>query len=84
MKALISTIEPRETGYRVAQVVEDGATFTLAEGMFWTDFPDSLDPSLVPLDRYWYDNTSKTINLVPLNTVENSDVSSVSSTESLY
>jgi hypothetical protein len=84
MKALISTIEPRETGYRVAQVVEDGATFMLAEGMFWADFPDNLDSSLVPLDRYWYDNTGKTINLVPLNTVENSDVSSVSSTESLY
>ena len=65
MKALISTTEPRQTGYRVAEVVADGATFPVAETMFWTDFPSNLDPALVPEDQYWYDPTDQTIKLIP-------------------
>lgn len=65
MKALISTLEPRQTGYRVAEVVADGATFPVAETMFWTDFPSDLDPALVPQDQYWYDPSDNTIKLVP-------------------
>ena len=65
MKALISKIEPRKTGYRVAQVVADNATFPLAEDMFWTDFPNNFDSSLVPTDQYWYDPTDQVIKLVP-------------------
>ncbi len=65
MKALVSTTEPRQTGYRVAEVVADGATFPVAETMFWTDFPFSLDPALVPQDQYWYDTTDQTIKLTP-------------------
>jgi hypothetical protein len=65
MKALISTTEPRQTGYRVAEVVADGATFPVAETMFWTDFPSNLDPTLVPQDQYWYDPTDQTIKLIP-------------------
>ena len=65
MKALISTIEPRETGYRVAQVVADNNTFPVADTMFWTPFPSNLDPSLVPYDQYWYDPTDQTIKLIP-------------------
>lgn len=65
MKALISTIESRQTGYRVAQVVADSATFILAEEMFWTDFPNNLDSELVPYDRYWYDPSNQEIKLIP-------------------
>jgi hypothetical protein len=65
MKALISTTEPRQTGYRVAEVVADGATFPVADTMFWTDFPSNLDPSLVPQDQYWYDPSDNTIKLIP-------------------
>jgi len=65
MKALISTTEPRETGYRVAQVVADGQTFPVSDTMFWTDFPSDLDPSLVPDDKYWYDPSDQTIKLIP-------------------
>lgn len=65
MKALISTLEPRQTGYRVAEVVADGDTFSVAETMFWTDFPSDLDPALVPQDQYWYDPSDNTIKLVP-------------------
>jgi hypothetical protein len=65
MKALISTTEPRQTGYRVAEVVADGATFPVAETMFWTDFPSNLDSALVPQDQYWYDPTDQTIKLIP-------------------
>lgn len=65
MKALISTTEPRETGYRVAEVVADGATFPVAETLFWTDFPANLDPALVPQDQYWYDPSDQTIKLIP-------------------
>jgi hypothetical protein len=61
MKALISTIEPRQTGYRVAQVVVNEATFPIADTMFWTDFPSDLDALLVPSDQYWYDPSNQTI-----------------------
>jgi hypothetical protein len=70
MKALISTIETRETGYRVAEVVADGATFPVAQTLFWTDFPSNLDPALVPQDQYWYDPSDSTIKLIPQPTVD--------------
>lgn len=66
MKALISKIEPRKTGYRVAQVVADNQIFPIAEPeMFWVDFPSNLDSALVPQDQYWYDSTDQTIKLIP-------------------
>lgn len=61
MKALISTLEPRQTGYRVAQVSYDDQVFPLAETMFWVDFPSDLNAELVPQDFYWYDPTDETI-----------------------
>lgn len=64
MKALISTIEPRLTGYRVAEVVADDAEFPVAPALFWTDFPSDLDPSLVPMDAYWYNPVDQTISLI--------------------
>jgi hypothetical protein len=64
MKALISTIETRITGYRVAEVVPDGATFPVSDMLFWTDFPSNFDPALVPFDQYWYDLSDQLIKLI--------------------
>jgi len=50
MKALISTTEPRESGYRVAQVEADENIFPVAPELFWTDCPDDLKA-----DQKWYD-----------------------------
>jgi hypothetical protein len=61
MKALISTLETRLTGYRVAELVADNSTFPVADTMFWVDFPSNLDLSLVSEDKYWYDPLDQTI-----------------------
>ena len=58
MKALISTIENRYTGYRVAQVVTDENEFPVAEGLFWIDCADTVNAS-----EYWYDPVDKQIKL---------------------
>ena len=42
MKALISTIEPIQSGYRVAQVVVDGMIFPVSDEMFWVDCADDV------------------------------------------
>lgn len=60
MKALISTIESRETGYRVAQVVADSETFPVADTMFWASCADN-----VVADQYWYDPSDQTIKQIP-------------------
>jgi hypothetical protein len=66
MKALISKIEPRQTGYRVAQVVADNETFPVAEpDLFWADFPSNLDSELVPHDMFWYNPSDQTIKTIP-------------------
>lgn len=56
MKALISTIEPRQTGYRVAQVAYDDQIFPVAETMFWVLCADD-----VVADQFWYDPADETI-----------------------
>jgi hypothetical protein len=48
MKALISPNEPRETGYRVAEVSAN--QFDVAEPLFWVDCSDD-----VFADQKWYD-----------------------------
>lgn len=48
MKALIATNEPRETGYRVAQV-ESQETFHADMPLFWVDCSDEI-----VADRYWF------------------------------
>ena len=50
MKALISTFELRETGYRVAQIVEDGQEFDVAPDLYWVDCD-----SEIKVDQVWYD-----------------------------
>lgn len=50
MKALISKIETRETGYRVAQVEPDDQIFGVHDDLFWIDCPDNIKS-----DQFWYD-----------------------------
>ena len=52
MKALISTNEPRETGYRVAQV-EPQQTFYADMPLFWVDCSNDIIA-----DRYWFNPES--------------------------
>jgi hypothetical protein len=65
MQALISTIEPRETGYRVAQVEPDVNIFAVAEAMFWAPCADD-----VVADQFWYDPTDQTIKAIPVPILE--------------
>jgi hypothetical protein len=60
MKALISTIEPVQTGYRVAQVEADSNIFPVADAMFWTSCTDNITA-----DKFWYDPTDQTIKAIP-------------------
>ncbi len=60
MKALISPIEPRQTGFRVAQVEIN--EFDVAEPLFWVDCADE-----VQADQYWYDPNDATIKPIPQN-----------------
>jgi len=60
-EALISTIEPRETGYRVAQVEPTGQTFPVASpALFWISCVDN-----VVADQFWYDPADQTIKPMP-------------------
>jgi len=62
MKALISKIEPRQAGYRVAQVVTDDATFPVAEpDFFWVTCANNVEQ-----DKFWYDPTDQTIKVIPI------------------
>ena len=57
MKALISKIEPRKTGYRIAQVELDEKIFPVAEpDLFWADCSND-----VVKDEFWYDPADETI-----------------------
>lgn len=58
MKALISPIEPRETGYRVAEVHPTG--FEVADPLYWVDCPDTTGA-----DTHWFDPTTNGFALVP-------------------
>jgi len=59
MKALISPIEPRQIGYRVAQVEEQ--EFEVAQPLFWVDCDDNIKA-----DQFWYDPADQTIKPIPV------------------
>lgn len=62
-QALISTVEPRYTGFRVAQVVNSKSeTFEVDDTLFWADCADD-----VVADNFWYnpDNQLIEANLPP-------------------
>lgn len=52
--ALISTFEPRNGGYRVAQIEE--VTFPVADTLFWVKCSDDI-----VADLYYYDPKDETI-----------------------
>jgi len=58
-EALISPQEPRETGYRVAQVEQQ--EFEVAPPLFWFDCTDD-----VVADHFWYDPVDQTIKPIPV------------------
>jgi hypothetical protein len=62
MKALISPIEPRETGYRVAQIDSNG--FDVAQPFFWMECDDTI-----VADVYYYDPADQTFKEVPIPVV---------------
>lgn len=55
-EALISPVELREKGYRVAQVVDQYQTFEVGQPLFWINCEDN-----VVADLFWYDPETKTI-----------------------
>jgi hypothetical protein len=55
-KALISTVEPRESGYRVAQVEDAANIFEVGSGLMWVDCADN-----VVADQFWYDPSDQLI-----------------------
>lgn len=59
-EALIAPNQTAETGYRVAEVVNQGQTFEVAQPLFWTDCADN-----VLADEFWYDPTDQTIKPIP-------------------
>jgi hypothetical protein len=65
MQALISRIEPRYAGWRVAQVEPDANIFPVADDLFWTPCADD-----VVQDRFWYDPADQTIKPNPAPVVE--------------
>lgn len=60
-KALISTVEPRESGYRVAQVEDAANIFEVGSGLEWVDCADN-----VVADQFWYDPQDKLIKAMPI------------------
>lgn len=58
MKALVSTIEPRESGYRVAEVSQ--SEFPVAPDFFWVDCDDD-----VLADQFWYDPQDEQLKPMP-------------------
>ena len=58
MKALISPIEPRNNGYRVAQICQQ--EFEVAEPLFWVTCASN-----VVADQFWYDPSDQTIKAIP-------------------
>lgn len=70
MKALISSIEPRETGFRVAQVESDHKTFPVADGLFWVTCAND-----VVADQFWYDPSDQEIKPIPVPEVLDQPVS---------
>lgn len=58
-QALISPNEPRETGYRVAQV--ESQTFEVGAPLFWTSCADN-----VVADQFWYDPSDQLIKAFPV------------------
>jgi hypothetical protein len=60
MKALISKIEPRMDGYRVAQVINDNEVFDVTSDFMWIN----CDNTIVA-DAVWYNPTTQSMEEFP-------------------
>jgi len=60
-KALISSVEPRESGYRVAQVEDAANVFEVGSGLMWVDCADNI-----VADQFWYDPADQLIKANPV------------------
>lgn len=60
-KALISKVEPRESGFRVAQVENASDIFEVGSGLEWVDCAND-----VVADQFWYDPQDKLIKANPV------------------
>ncbi len=58
--ALISTNEPRQTGYRVADVVNQGQEFPVFNTLYWQECPDNITP-----DKWWFDSENSSFVAMP-------------------
>lgn len=67
-KALISPLEPREEGYRVAEVAE--TAFEVATPFIWVDCQDDI-----VADKFWYDPADSQIKPIPEQIPEQPTVS---------
>ena len=61
--ALISPNEPRETGYRVAEISD--TTFEVASPLFWVECVDDI-----VADAYWYDPINESFEVMPEPQIE--------------
>jgi len=59
-EALINPKEPRESGYRVAEVIDEGQTFEVGSPLFWTPCADD-----VVADQWYYNTEDKEIYPIP-------------------
>jgi hypothetical protein len=64
-KALVSPVELRESGYRVAQVEPNNQTFEVGAPLFWASCADD-----VVADQFWYDPSDQLIKANPVVVVE--------------
>lgn len=73
-EALISPNEPRVTGYRIAQIVNEGQTFEVGSPMFWTPCADNIIA-----DEFWYDPTDSSIQPLPTSifSITNQDLTAI-------
>jgi hypothetical protein len=58
-KALISPMEPRESGYRVAEVIDQ--EFPVSLPLYWVDCADDI-----VADEYWYNPENNEFVLFPV------------------
>jgi len=59
-KALISPLEIREAGFRIAEVCAQ--SFDIASPLFWVDCSDD-----VVADAYWFDPVTQNCQLIPVS-----------------
>ena len=60
-KALISKIEPRESGYRIVQIENESDIYTMSEDFFWIDCEENINPT-----DFWFDPKDNSFKHIPI------------------